>query len=101
MHDTIVAINVTEEAGYARYRAAMTPVLTQYGGRFAHDFRVVETLTTDAPHPVTRVFTLRLPDPESTDAFFADPAYQAAKAAHYDQAVEGFTILASQITGET
>ncbi|MEM7491069.1 MAG: DUF1330 domain-containing protein [Pseudomonadota bacterium] len=101
MHDTIVAMNVTDEAGYARYRTAMTPVLTRHGGRFAHDFRVAETLTSDAPHPVTRVFTLRLPDADATDAFFADPAYRAAKSAHYDEAVDGFTILASQITGET
>lgn len=101
MHDTVVAMNVTDEAGYARYREAMALILATYGGRFAHDFRVAETLTSDAPHPVTRVFALSLPDPSATEAFFKDPAYQAAKAAHYDAAVDGFTILATQTNGDT
>ena len=94
-HDAIVAMNVTDEAGYARYRDVMAPVLRTHGGRFAHDFRVAETLRTDAPHPVTRVFVLRMPDAAALDAFFADPAYRRAKADHYDAAVDGHTVLAA------
>lgn len=94
MHETIVVMNVTDETAYGRYRAAIAPVLARFGGRFAHDFRV-ETLRTEAPHPVTRVFALRLPTAADVDRFFADPDYRAAKAAHHDGAVDGFTVLAT------
>ncbi len=100
MHQMVVAMNVTDEAGYGRYRSAMAPVLARHGGRFAHDFRVAETLQTDAPHAVTRVFMLEFSDPVAVDPFFADPEYLAAKAAHYDEAVDGYTVLSAYETGD-
>ena len=91
--DRIVAMNVTDEAGYADYRAAMRPILAEYGGSFAHDFRVAETLASEAPHPVTRLFVIRFPDEASMHAFFADARYRAVRSAHYLDAVDGATQL--------
>ena len=93
-YDSLVALHVTDDAGYARYRTAMTPILETFGGRFVHDFVVAETLRTDADHPVNRVFVISFPDAAAKAAFFADPAYLAVRAEHFDASVGGATVLA-------
>jgi uncharacterized protein (DUF1330 family) len=95
-YETVVAMNVTDEASYARYREGMLPILKTYGGGFRHDFVVSAVLKSDVTHPVTRVFVIYFRDRASRDAFFADPAYKAVKAEHFDRAVDGFTVIASQ-----
>lgn len=90
----VVAMNVTDSMGYADYRAAMGPILEHFGGRFEFDMIVARVLTSAAPHPITRVFTLVFPTRAASVAFFADHAYAAAKARHFVRSVNGFTILA-------
>jgi uncharacterized protein (DUF1330 family) len=94
--ETVVAMNVTDAASYRRYREGMLPILEAYGGGFRHDFVVSEVLRGELTHPVTRVFVIYFRDRASADAFFADPAYKAVRAEHFDGAVDGFTVIASQ-----
>ena len=96
-YETIVAMNVTDEDGYRRYRAAMLPILESYGGGFRHDFFVSRVLKTDAPHPVTRIFAIYFPDEAASEAFFEDPAYKAVRARHFEASVNGFTEIASYV----
>lgn len=93
-HELTIAMNVTDPEGYARYRAAMTPILHRYAGSFVYDMVVSNVLRTPTEHPITRVFTMRFPDRPTREAFFADPDYLSAKAEHFVKAVDGFTVMA-------
>ncbi len=88
-HVTVWGIHVTDQAEYARYREAMTPILERFGGSFGYDFVVGEVKKTEAPHPINRVFTMRFPDEASSTAFFADIRYREVRARHFEHAVEG------------
>lgn len=91
---SLVGLHVTDDHGYRRYRQGMIPILEGFGGRFLHDFVVAETLRTEADHPVNRVFVLAFPDRAAKEAFFADPAYLAVRAEHFDASVGAATIMA-------
>lgn len=99
-YEMTVAMNVTDEARYARYREAIGPLLAEFGGGFRFDFQVSRTLSEKPAHPVTRLFAIHFADQESCDAFFADPRYAAAKEAHYVGAVDGFTVLTTVVRDE-
>lgn len=92
-YETVVALNVTDEAGYARYREAMAPLLAAHGGGFRYDFAVARALQSASAHPINRVFAIYFADRARMDAFFAHPEYQAIRARHFAPAVEGVTIL--------
>jgi len=93
-HENLVGLNVTDEASYQRYRDEMTPILARYGGRFRHDFRIAETLRSEAPGKITRLFIISFPDTATKVRFFADPEYVAIRARHFVGAVDGVSILA-------
>lgn len=93
-YERLVGLHVTDEAGYARYREQMTPLLHALGGRFRYDFRIAEELKSEASHPINRVFVISFPDRATHDAFFAHPDYLAARRAHFEAAVQGVTMLA-------
>lgn len=90
----LVAMNVTDPVAYAAYRDAMRPILERYGGGFAYD-AVVQEATGSFAHPVTRIFAIFFRDKAACQGFFADPAYAAVRAQHFEGAVEGFTELAA------
>jgi uncharacterized protein (DUF1330 family) len=91
---SLVALRVTDPATYARYRAAMTPILHSYGGDFGCDFIVAEALRgVDDPH-VNRVFTIGFPDQATKERFFADERYLAVRAELFAPAVASTQILA-------
>lgn len=96
--EMLVGMHVTDEDRYARYRAAMTPILESMGGFFRYDLRVSDTLKGDAAEPFNRLFILSFPDEATRDRFFADPAYQRAKAEHFERAVSSFTLIAAYTT---
>jgi uncharacterized protein (DUF1330 family) len=81
----LFALEVADDASYARYREAMTPILESYGGRFGVDFVVSRVLR--GPERVNRVFSMRFPDRGSQERFFADAAYRAVRSAHFEPAV--------------
>ncbi|NOU31803.1 MAG: DUF1330 domain-containing protein [Polyangiaceae bacterium] len=88
---TLWGLHVTDPAEYDRYRAAMMPILARFGGSFGYDFVIAAVKKTEAPHPITRVFTMCFPDEGSSVAFFADAGYREARARHFEGAVRGVT----------
>ena len=40
----LIGLEVTDDAGYGRYRAGMTPILEAYGGSFGSDFVIARVL---------------------------------------------------------
>lgn len=94
-YETLVGLNVTDEEGYRRYRAGMTPILGTHGGRFRYDFRVSEVLHSESPEPINRVFVIAFPSAEAQRAFFSDPAYLAVRKRHFDPAVGSVTRIAA------
>jgi uncharacterized protein (DUF1330 family) len=94
-HEMLVALHVTDPARYARYRAAMTPLLEAHGGGFRYDFEIATTLRSEASHPINRVFAIHFPDAATSARFFADPQYLAVRAEHFEPAVAAVTRIAA------
>ncbi len=92
-YERIVGLDITDEAGYRRYREGMLPILARYGGEFGYDFRVSEVLLAKTPEPINRVFTISFPSREKMEAFFADPAYIAVQRQHMAPSVGARTII--------
>lgn len=90
----LVGLLVTDDPTYARYRAAMLPILEEHGGGFGYDFRVSEVLRSRADHDINRVFTIYFPDRATRDRFFDHPDYQRARSEFFDPSVSGLTVLA-------
>ncbi|MBZ0172635.1 MAG: DUF1330 domain-containing protein [Phycisphaerales bacterium] len=93
-HEILVGLHVSDEAAYARYREAMTPLLEARGGFFRLDFRVAEVLR-GPDSRVNRVFIISFPDQATMDGFFDDPEYKQIRAAHFDPAVESGGVIAT------
>lgn len=93
-YERLVGLHVTDEAAYGVYREHMTPLLHAVGGSFRYDFRIAETLQSEADHPINRLFLISFPTRAIHDAFFLDPRYLEARASHFERAVRGATILA-------
>lgn len=85
--EMLMGMEILDEDRYARYRAAMLPILQGYGAGFGYDLQVASVLRSETDGPINRVFTIYFPSEEKRAAFFADPAYIAAKQAHFVGAV--------------
>jgi uncharacterized protein (DUF1330 family) len=94
MIETLVTLNVVDADLYAKYRAAMTPLLEAHGGSFGLDLWVAEVLRSPDPKPFNRLFTIIFPSPERRDAFFSNPDYLAVRKAFFDPSVSTATRLA-------
>ncbi|WP_343562707.1 DUF1330 domain-containing protein [Kiloniella sp. b19] len=92
--EILVGLNVINEERYAAYRAAMKPLLHEYGGDFGYDFRVSEVLRSETDTDINRVFTLHFPDEDAQKAFFSDSNYLAVKKEFFDSSVGAATRLA-------
>jgi uncharacterized protein (DUF1330 family) len=94
-HVLIYGLEVRDDALYARYRAAMAPILQRYGGSFGYDFVVSKVLKSEATAPINRLFTMRFPSAQGATDFFADPAYLTVRAELFEGAVAAITKVAS------
>jgi len=94
-YELLVALHVTDDAGYQRYRDAMAPLLAARGGGFRYDFAVAKTLQSASDHPINRVFAIWFASKAEKEAFYADPAYLAIKAKHFAPSVAGRTVIAA------
>lgn len=95
-HTLVVALEVTDPQGYARYREGMTPILEGYGGRFDWDLQGGEVLRSPDGVHVNRVFALSFPDRARRTAFFSDPKYREVRDQWFDPAVAAvFTVAES------
>jgi uncharacterized protein (DUF1330 family) len=91
-HVMLVGLEVVDAAGYARYRAAMMPILVRFGGAFECDFEIAKVLRGD--DRINRVFTIAFPDRPARERFFADTDYRAVRERFYEPAVASATVLA-------
>lgn len=91
----LVGLHVTDDAGYARYRQEMKPIMIRYGGQFEYDFVVDKTLASRAEHPINRAFVISFPDEQGRAMFFNDPAYKVVRETWFKPSVEGVTIIGS------
>jgi uncharacterized protein (DUF1330 family) len=91
-HVMLMGLEVIDEAGYARYRTAMTSILERFGGAFEHDFEIAKVLRGD--DRINRVFTIAFPDRSAREQFFADASYRAVRERFYEPAVASATLLA-------
>ena len=91
-HEILVALRVTDEAGYDAYRAHMTPLLHKAGGFFRRDYRVSESLA-GGDAAVNRVFVISFPSEAVKDAFFADPEYGRIRERYFSASVDHTDII--------
>jgi len=94
MFEMIVGLHVTDAAGYDSYRKGMTPILETFDGFFRYDFKIAETLKSDASHPMNRVFSLCFPDRSRRDAFFSNSSYLAVRSQFLEKSISGRTLIA-------
>jgi uncharacterized protein (DUF1330 family) len=93
MIETLMALNVTDAELYARYRAAMAPLLAAHDGRFGLDLWVGEVLRSPIDAPFNRLFTIIFPSQERREAFFANAEYKAVRKAFFEPSVSAATQL--------
>ncbi|MCA8938162.1 MAG: DUF1330 domain-containing protein [Planctomycetes bacterium] len=94
-YETLVALEVSNDESYSRYRAGMTPLLEEVGGSFRYDFRASEVLKAEEQGAFNRVFVIAFPSKDVADAFFADPAYLAVRKEFFEPAVVKVARIAS------
>jgi len=99
-HDILVALDVSDEAMYQQYRDEMAPMLRVHGGKFRHDFRVSDTLHSEAGESFNRVFVLSFPDAAAAEAFFQDPDYLLVRERYFKPSVQQAAILAQYFQPE-
>ena len=97
-YEMLVALDVTDATKYARYREAMTPILTRYRGAFRYDFEVSRTLRSEVDHRINRVFTISFADEAARDGFFADPAYKVVREQFFTGSVNAMVVIAEYWT---
>ncbi|PJZ58037.1 DUF1330 domain-containing protein [Leptospira barantonii] len=91
--EMVVGLEVIDDLVYTKYRAAMTPLLTTYGGGFRYDFKILEVLKNEDGNPINRVFTIYFKDKKSRDAFFADPEYLKIRTEFFQTSVKSATYI--------
>lgn len=69
----VVNVEVTDPAGFERYRAAVPAVIAQYGGRYLVRGGAIETLEGDLG--VKRLVILEFPSVDAAHRFYASPEY--------------------------
>ncbi len=94
-YEILVGLNVLNDQMYQRYRDAMKPILTAYGGGFGYDFRVSEVLLSEVSSKINRVFTINFPDSEKMENFFSNPEYIKVKKTYFEGSVGSTTIISS------
>ena len=73
MIETLMALNVVDPDLYAKYRAAMTPLLEAHGGSFGLDLWVGEVLRAPRPEAVQSAVYDHLPVARATRSVFLEP----------------------------
>lgn len=91
----IFGLEVTDDASYAEYRRHMMPILVRYQGDFEYDFVVSRVLKQPEPRAINRLFSMVFPSEQSSQRFFADPAYLAVRARYFEGAVRSVSKIAA------
>tara|TARA_R110001592_G_scaffold204175_1_gene454222 strand:- start:1753 stop:2058 length:306 start_codon:yes stop_codon:yes gene_type:complete len=91
--ERIMALEVTDDEAYQKYREHMMPILHSFGASFGFDFKVSEVLKSKTCAAINRVFTIDFPSKEIMDKFFTDPAYLAVKDKYFQHSVKSATVI--------
>ncbi len=91
--EIVMGMYISDKEEYQRYREAMTPILTSYGGSFGFDFTVSEVLISKTDDPINRVFTLEFPSRKIMDEFFSNSDYLSIKKQHFSDSVTSRTVI--------
>ena len=94
-YEMLVGLYVIDDQKYQKYREAMQPILSTYGGGFGYDFRVCEVLRSGSDAEINRVFTINFPDAGKMDEFFSNPEYLKIKQKYFESSVGSTTIISS------
>ncbi|MEE8119214.1 MAG: DUF1330 domain-containing protein [Gammaproteobacteria bacterium] len=94
-YEMLVGLNVLDDEKYQKYRNAMKPILSTYGGDFSYDFKVSEVLLSETDAEINRVFTINFPSIEKKGAFFTDSEYVKVKEKYFEKSVGSTTVIAS------
>jgi uncharacterized protein (DUF1330 family) len=92
--ERVVGLLVADHETYARYRAAIAPLLEAAGAEFRFDLDVARTLKSPDAVEINRLFVLRFPDRAANERFFSDPRYVAIRTALFDPSVRHTEIIA-------
>ena len=92
--ERLVALCVTDDKMYQKYREGMLPILKSYGGGFGYDFKVSEVLKSRVNEPINRVFTIYFEGEKAMDNFFTDEKYLEIRNQYYEPAVSASTVIA-------
>ena len=93
MFERIMGLDVTDDLEYQRYREAMLPILTSYGGAFGYDFKIAKVLLSKTKDNINRVFTIEFPSKEKMEAFFSNPDYVAVQNRYLKNSIKSKTII--------
>ena len=85
--ERLVGLYITDDEMYTKYRKNMTPILETYGGGFAYDFKIAETLKNESKKPINRLFMIYFKDEASMESFFSDEKYLQIKKEFFDKSV--------------
>ena len=94
-YEMMVALDILDDDLYARYRAAMGPILQAHGGGFRYDFKVSETLKNHEGRVINRVFAIYCESKDRMDAFFSNEDYLVAKEEFFVKSVGDMTIISA------
>ena len=92
-YETIVGLQVTDEALYSTYREKMLPILESHGGGFRYDFKLAEVLKNESGNPMNRVFAIFFGDKQLMQKFFDNAEYLAIKEKYFSTSVQAMTII--------
>jgi len=93
-YEILVGLQVLDDKKYQDYRTAMKPILSDYEGHFAYDFKVAEVLISQENPDINRVFTLNFSSKTNMDGFFSDANYLVVKERYFVDSVGSATIIA-------
>ena len=85
--ERLVGLYITDDDMYTKYRENMTPILQTYGGGFAYDFKIAETLKNESAKPINRLFMIYFKDEASMNEFFSNEEYLKIKKEYFDLSV--------------
>ena len=94
-YEILVGLNVLDDIKYDAYRAAMSPILSDYEGHFGYDFKVSDVLIPAGNTDINRVFTIVFSSKNKMDGFFSDFQYLVVKETYFVESVGSATIISS------
>lgn len=85
--ERLVGLYISNDEMYTKYRENMTPILETYGGGFAYDFKIAQTLKNESDKPINRLFLIFFKDENAMNEFFSNEEYLKIKKEFFDQSV--------------